>query len=601
MDQWYCRSKKGESGPFSESELRYLVRTGVVPNTAEVRLGVSSPWMLLKDTAFAHRTDNSKPTQSPPKPVIDKKNVAEENMPEPRSWVGPTSSTKSADNLSPTSHFPRSEDWMAALILTALLLFIAAITFWLWSKPSSMSPDEGQANTESIVGKGIPADPANAGAEESTSDEALSEPGLQSDFSDKTPDEPTSDATAVSNELSQEHDESLKGGSAVLKPQMISENAFRIRLPSPDELAETKVTDAKPTDGKMPLHAPKLRRSNLQGRSGEGKAAAIERSGGSVESEQAVALALKWLKSIQQSDGSWSFQNVGRDAVKGSMDSPLAATSLAVLCFLGAGNTTKSGPEKAVVSRAFAFLKSEVEKAPAQRETLYVHALVMMSFSELAAMEPSETEAKDLAQKLLKFIENSQDPRGGGWRYSPRQPGDLSVTGWQIMALQSGKTCGLDVSEATISKSHRFLDSVSSDSGAAYRYTPANSSTQCMTAVGLLSRIYLGWPRNTRPLQNGIEELVRTGPDRNDIYLNYYATLAVHHFGGQPWEQWNERLRPQLIESQISKGDAAGSWQVTDPHSHAGGQIYQTCLSVLCLEVYYRYLPIFESDIQPTD
>jgi len=115
-----------------------------------------------------------------------------------------------------------------------------------------------------------------------------------------------------------------------------------------------------------------------------------------------------------------------------------------------------------------------------------------------------------------------------------------------------------------------------------------------MTAVGLLSRIYLGWPRTTRPLQNGIASLSQTGPDRSDMYFNYYATVAIHHFGGEDWENWNQRLRPQLVESQVSKGDAAGSWNVTDPHGYAGGQIYQTCLCVLCLEVYYRYLPMFD-------
>ena len=77
------------------------------------------------------------------------------------------------------------------------------------------------------------------------------------------------------------------------------------------------------------------------------------------------------------------------------------------------------------------------------------------------------------------------------------------------------------------------------------------------------------------------------------MYFNYYATIALHHYGGTEWEQWNTTMRDQLVATQVMDGPAAGSWQVTDPHGGSGGQIYQTCLSVLTLEVYYRYLPLY--------
>ncbi len=42
----------------------------------------------------------------------------------------------------------------------------------------------------------------------------------------------------------------------------------------------------------------------------------------------------------------------------------------------------------------------------------------------------------------------AQDPIGGGWRYEPHQPGDTSVTGWQLMALKSGQMAYLTVDPA---------------------------------------------------------------------------------------------------------------------------------------------------------
>jgi len=52
-------------------------------------------------------------------------------------------------------------------------------------------------------------------------------------------------------------------------------------------------------------------------------------------------------------------------------------------------------------------------------------------------------------------------------------------------------------------------------------------------------------------------------------------------------------MRDQLVATQIKDGAGAGSWNVTDPHGGAGGRIYQTALSLLTLEVYYRHLPIY--------
>src|SRR5262249_59613533 len=102
------------------------------------------------------------------------------------------------------------------------------------------------------------------------------------------------------------------------------------------------------------------------------------------------------------------------------------------------------------------------------------------------------------AQRGLDYIGYAQDPRGGGWRYSARQAGDTSVTGWQIMALKSGQMAGLTVSSDVLKKAERFLDSVEGPSRGTFKYLPDDQrETSTMTAVGLLCRQYLGvGPRN---------------------------------------------------------------------------------------------------------
>jgi hypothetical protein len=86
------------------------------------------------------------------------------------------------------------------------------------------------------------------------------------------------------------------------------------------------------------------------------------------------------------------------------------------------------------------------------------------------------------------------------------------------------------------------------------------------------------------------------------MYYSYYGTMAMHHWGGAAWERWNNTMRTRLVDSQEQDGDAAGSW-VTDRsvHSEMGGRLYTTCLSILTLEVYYRYLPLYRKQAAISD
>jgi hypothetical protein len=106
----------------------------------------------------------------------------------------------------------------------------------------------------------------------------------------------------------------------------------------------------------------------------------------------------------------------------------------------------------------------------------------------------------------------------------------------------------------------------------------------------------LGWPRGERALVRGVSWLETQGPHPNDMYFNYYATQVMHHFGGSPWDHWNRQMRDSLIKTQAQQGHESGSWYFPgDEHGKVGGRLYATCLAAMTLEVYYRYLPIYES------
>jgi hypothetical protein len=49
------------------------------------------------------------------------------------------------------------------------------------------------------------------------------------------------------------------------------------------------------------------------------------------------------------------------------------------------------------------------------------------------------------------------------------------------------------------------------------------------------------------------------------------------------------------VKSQVQEEKGMGSWNPTGDHGAGpGGRLYQTCLSVMTLEVYYRYMPMYQ-------
>jgi hypothetical protein len=121
-----------------------------------------------------------------------------------------------------------------------------------------------------------------------------------------------------------------------------------------------------------------------------------------------------------------------------------------------------------------------------------------------------------------------------------------------------------------------------------------------MTAEALLSRQLLGWPRDYPALVKGASQIaadLESSEERN-IYYWYYATQLLHNMKNKDWERWNLKVREGLIQMQIKEETCAGgSWDpghpAPDRWAMAAGRLYLTSLSILTLEVYYRYLPLY--------
>lgn len=389
--------------------------------------------------------------------------------------------------------------------------------------------------------------------------------------------------------------------------ELLQPTPYQVPSPLAGQLAETELVEETVPwrDNGAVLSKPSALPTGggLGGRTAENRQKTALASGGTKESEEAVELGLYWIALHQRRNGSWAMhfescaecRGACRNPPQGDVESPPAATGLALLAFLGAGYTHQDGKYQTQVQDGLYFLRenqtAEGSFRGAGSYQMYGQGIATLALCEAIRM----TQDQDLipiAQRAVNYIVDAQH-REGGWRYKPKEPGDMTVTGWQYMALYSAEKAGLDVPSTARFNAESFLDRVQTENGAYYGYmNPGAANTP--TAVGLLCRMYSGWNLFDGRLAKGVAKLEELGPSPNDVYFNYYATMVMRHYDEQGgWDAWNKILREHLIATQSRAGHETGSWFYVEKHSFRAGRLYTTVMNVLTLEVYYRYLPLY--------
>jgi hypothetical protein len=280
------------------------------------------------------------------------------------------------------------------------------------------------------------------------------------------------------------------------------------------------------------------------------------------------------------------------------------------------------GPHKAVVAKGVQWLRDhqrpngdlfDIDQEGLEAH-FYSHAMGTIALCEDLALTGDEA-LKPTCEKAVEFLIQAQNPVHGGWKYRPLNEegiGDLSVTGWALMALHSARMAKIEVPDATYQTASRFLDSVQAapDDFAIYRYRPDEPLQEpqrwSMTAEGLLCRQWLGWSRDEPALEAGSEFLrsERNSPewvaDRRNVYAWYYTAQVLHNLGGEPWNHWFSGTSQLLMSHQNVGGRQAGSWNPQNPKgaflewSQGAGRLYFTVMCTLILETPNRHRALYE-------
>jgi hypothetical protein len=332
---------------------------------------------------------------------------------------------------------------------------------------------------------------------------------------------------------------------------------------------------------------------------GSARAAAMKASGGKDASEKAVMAGLRWLKQNQGADGSW-----------GPGNAP-AMTGLAVLCFLGHGETPEAPEFGPTVKKALDWLLKKGNEFDGRMSltknafgNVYEHAIATYAMCEYYSMTKDERMA-DLIKKAVGHIVEGQAP-DGGWQYGYAKgiDSDTSVSGWQIQALKAAHLTQLKIPgvDESLDKAMLNLKRVQGPKGGfGYRKSEDKYS---LTGVGVLCTYF--WKQDKdKVVKDGIEFLLKQTEERYpvkykgaypNLYAWYYHTQACLMYGGSAWSKWNRMFQDEIASSQSPDG----SWPIVGGKGGAGGlevnaggsgPVYRTALCVLMLEVFYRYMP----------
>jgi hypothetical protein len=199
-------------------------------------------------------------------------------------------------------------------------------------------------------------------------------------------------------------------------------------------------------------------------------------------------------------------------------------------------------------------------------------------------------------EKAVKLILASQElakdsSHAGGWRYHPSsRDSDLSVTGWQLLALRAAKDIGCDVSADHIDRAVAYVRRC--QSGPGYGYQPGAGATTVLTGTGLTALQVCGAETPEERDQSAAFLLRRPLRPQESWYFYgvYYCGVGGYKLGDDAWKQ----LRSELFEPLLATQRGDGSWHADNPNERNLGAVYSTSLAVLALTVEYGYLPIYQ-------
>ena len=309
--------------------------------------------------------------------------------------------------------------------------------------------------------------------------------------------------------------------------------------------------------------------------------------------DTAVVRGLEFLATRQQVDGSFEAQGP-----------KVAVTSLCLLGFMASGHVAGDGRYGQSMRRGLDFV---IDQFPADgyvgkvdNSRMYGQGIITLALAEAYGVERDEARRRRIRPILVKATEviiaaqkvQKDENNSGGWRYEPGSAdSDLSLSGWNALALRACNNIGISANKQSIDRATSYVLKCYRKDQKAFSYQPGQNVSLAMTGVGVLNLCLMD--RASAPevaeaaaylMSNGV-----TDDTRFAYYSSYYATHAAFQLGDPAWSKvWKANS-----EYMVARQQEDGGW----PASRSGeepGRIYATSMAVLTLSAPNRLLPVHQ-------
>jgi hypothetical protein len=320
--------------------------------------------------------------------------------------------------------------------------------------------------------------------------------------------------------------------------------------------------------------------------------------------DRAVDRGLRRLRDLQNPSGSWG-QDSGASA---------AITSLSVMAFMSRGHLPGQGEYGDGLNKGVDYVLEQQDRAGLITSEnagfiMYGHGISTVMLCEAYGMVSGKTgrgadrrKAVEtaVARSVRVILAAQQVPKAadakGGWRYLPTSvDSDISVTGWQLMALRGAGNVGANIPQRALDEGVAYIMARHIPNGG-FSYMGNEGGSSGRTGTGITALELLG-KHNTPQALNAGQALLNAVQNQHDggisspfyYYSVYYCAQAANQLGDKYDDQINGYIRNALLKSQKE----SGAWQPATGE-YWGTETYATAMAILALTVQNHYLPLYQ-------
>jgi hypothetical protein len=306
------------------------------------------------------------------------------------------------------------------------------------------------------------------------------------------------------------------------------------------------------------------------------------------EKTQAVATALEWLASTQETDGNWDAEKWGAE-----QQYTVGITALSLLAFIDSDRHALDGPNAATVSRGLNYLMTRQSEqgrfGPECKEQMYNHGIATLALLEAYALKKDDAFKQAIGRAIQFTCKQQNGADSWGYEQSAVRSLNTSVTVWPLQALIRADSLGFPGLKPVIKRSIFWLKTMTSPDGEVAYSKPGEfpDGYDALTAAGVVCLV-----KSQGRVSGGDTEkmlaVLHKSADEQGESINYYSwyflTQALQGEGGEQSDKLVTRLQRTLLAKQTRSGPCPGSWDLSDQWSASGGRVYTTAMSVLSLQ-----------------